>query len=86
MLCCACAYVECLIQLRERIPLMNIQLMIKVHCLDRDSWYLQTSAGCRTAVFYLHTEEECEKVGKKWFWGDEFCTWHFPFSVLGQAA
>lgn len=67
---------------------MNIQLMTKVHCPEQEhsSCYLQTSAGCRTTVFYLHREEECENVGKKQFWGAEFCSLHFPFSVLGQAA
>lgn len=67
---------------------MNMQLMIKVHCLEHEhsGWYLQASAGCRTAAFYLHTEQECGKADEKQFWGAEFCTLHFPFSVLGQAA
>lgn len=84
---CLCGMLNSALRERE-FHLMNIQLMIKVHCLEQEhsSWCLQTSAGCRTTVFYLHTVEECEKVGKKQFWGAEFCTLRFPFSVLGQAA
>lgn len=37
-------------------------------------------------MFYLHTDKEREKVGKKWFQDAGFCTLHFPCSVLGQAA
>lgn len=37
-------------------------------------------------MFYLHTDKEREKVGKKWFQDAGFCTLCFPCSVLGQAA
>lgn len=82
---CLCGVLS---SVERQLHLMNRQLMIKVQCfeLDHSGWYLQTSAGYGTTVFRLHTEEGCEKVGKKQFWGAEFCSLHFPFSVLGQAA